>query len=78
MARWQDAPHATVYRLILGRIAGIEESRLVELANGTGVEEIIAAAKKKRTEKSAMTRVDDSDDSNAPDAVCLGAIVLRL
>jgi hypothetical protein len=48
MARWQDAPHATAYRLILGRSAGIEESRLVELANGRGVEEIIAAALKKR------------------------------
>ena len=51
MARWQDTSHAVMYRLILGRIAGIEESRLVELANGTGVEEIIAAATKKRTER---------------------------
>ena len=33
MARWQDASHAIVYRVILGRIAGIEEPRLVELAN---------------------------------------------
>lgn len=48
MARWQDAPHAVAYRVILGRIAGIEEPRLVELANGTGVEEIVAAAVKKR------------------------------
>jgi hypothetical protein len=48
MARWQDAPHAMAYRVILGRIAGIEERRLIELANGTGVEEIIAAAVKKR------------------------------
>jgi len=47
MARWQDAPHALPYRLILGRIGGIEEKRLLELTSSGKVETIITAAVKK-------------------------------
>ncbi len=43
MARWQDRLHADPYRLILGRVAGMDESRIHELIAGGRVEEIIAA-----------------------------------
>ena len=43
MARWKDPDHAWDARMILGRIAGIEEKRLQQLA-ATGVEEIINSA----------------------------------
>lgn len=45
MARWKDRRHAWDARMILGRIAGIEEKRLAELAT-VDVEEIIRAAKR--------------------------------
>ena len=45
MARWQFAGHASVARRLLGRIAGIEETRLDTMIDGQA-ETIIAAAKK--------------------------------
>jgi hypothetical protein len=47
MARWRDAGHASYARMILGRIAGIEEVRLQQLADSGKVEEIINAVKAK-------------------------------
>jgi hypothetical protein len=46
MARWKDRGHAWDARMILGRVAGIEERSLEKLATDN-VEEIISAAKKK-------------------------------
>jgi len=43
MARWRSAGHAAPARLILGRIAGIEESRLTRLVGEGRVDEIVAA-----------------------------------
>jgi hypothetical protein len=49
MARWQDTPHASAYRQILGRIADIDETRLVAMVNdNAAIEEIVSAALKKR------------------------------
>lgn len=45
MARWRDPGHASNVRMILGRIAGIEEVRLQELAVSGKVEEIINAVR---------------------------------
>jgi len=45
MARWQFAGHASVARRLLGRIAGIEETKLDTMIDGQA-EAIIAAAKK--------------------------------
>jgi len=42
MARWRTT-HANAARIILGRMAGIEETRLQQLADAGKVEEIIAA-----------------------------------
>lgn len=44
MARWKDRDHAWDARMILGRIAGIEEKRLEKLATDS-VEEIISRVK---------------------------------
>jgi hypothetical protein len=46
MARWKDRGHAGDARMILGRIAGIEETGLEKLATDN-VEEIIRAVMKK-------------------------------
>lgn len=46
MARWKDRGHAWDARMILGRIAGIEEKSLEKLATDN-VEEIISRVKKK-------------------------------
>ena len=43
MARWRSVGHAGFARLLIGRIAGIEEDRLRELARGDQVEAIISA-----------------------------------
>ena len=45
MARWRDPGHASYARMILGRIAGIEEVRLQELAASGNVDEIISAVR---------------------------------
>ena len=41
MARWRNAGHAYHSRVILGRMAGIEETRLEQLANQGQVDEIL-------------------------------------
>ena len=41
MARWRDARHASDARIILGRIAGIEEKRLIQLVAASEVDEIV-------------------------------------
>jgi hypothetical protein len=46
MARWKNPGHAAYYRVILGRIAGIQEDQIQKLIDSGKVEEIIAAAKK--------------------------------
>jgi len=43
MARWHSSGHAHTARLLLGRIAGIEEARLAKLIAAGNVEEIIKA-----------------------------------
>lgn len=43
MARWRNTGHAFPARMILGRAAGIEEAKLVELANKGQVDTIMAA-----------------------------------
>jgi hypothetical protein len=43
MARWRSSGHAIPARMILGRVAGIEEAKLVELANKGRVDTIVAA-----------------------------------
>jgi hypothetical protein len=43
MARWHSNGHANTARILLGRIAGIEEARLTKLAAAGNVEEIIKA-----------------------------------
>src|SRR5262245_36938974 len=43
MARWKDPNHAWDARMILGRIAGIEEKRLLQLTSSGSAEEIISA-----------------------------------
>jgi HEAT repeat protein len=47
MARWQDSGHAYAYRVLLGRLAGFDETRLKELATAGEVETIIAAAQRR-------------------------------
>lgn len=47
MARWRNPGHASNARVILGRIAGIEEERLQELAASGNVDEIINAVRTK-------------------------------
>jgi hypothetical protein len=47
MARWRDLGHAISYRIILGRIAGIDETHVEKIAEKSDqVEELIAEAKK--------------------------------
>jgi len=48
MARWKDKGHAVAYRIILGRIAGLDEIVSEEMANEGRTEKLIAAAQKKR------------------------------
>lgn len=45
MARWRSAGHAESARLLLGRMAGIEEERLQQLVNTGQVDRIIGAVK---------------------------------
>jgi hypothetical protein len=48
MARWRDPGHAIAYRILLGRIAGMDETQIHEIAKqGDQVEKIISAAQKK-------------------------------
>jgi hypothetical protein len=47
MARWHSTGHAYTPRILLGRIAGIEEERLKKLASSGNAEEIIKAAQAK-------------------------------
>ena len=47
MARWRDRGHASYARVILGRIAGIEEMRLQDLAESGKIDEIINAVRTK-------------------------------
>lgn len=44
MARWHDPGHADAYRVILGRIAGLSESRIRQLIRNGRVDAIVAAA----------------------------------
>ncbi len=46
MAQWQSAGHTHSARVLLGRIAGIKESRLQELVTGGRVEQIIESLKR--------------------------------
>lgn len=48
MARWKDKGHALAYRIVLGRIGGLDEKVSEEMANQGRTEELIAAALKKR------------------------------
>ena len=49
MARWRSPGHAHPARMLLGRIAGIEERRLIELASDNAqVDVIIEAARRKQ------------------------------
>ena len=45
MARWRSPSHADSARLVLGRIGGIEEDRLVQMISTGNVEQIIQASK---------------------------------
>jgi hypothetical protein len=45
MARWRSRGHAGTARILLGRIAGIEEARLQQLVAGGEVEQILNALK---------------------------------
>jgi hypothetical protein len=45
MARWRSRGHADFARILLGRIAGIEETRLQQLVDAGQVDQIIAALK---------------------------------
>lgn len=47
MTRWRNTGHAHDARMILGRVAGIEETRLRKLASEGKVDEIIKAASRK-------------------------------
>ena len=48
MARWRNPGHASNARVILGRIAGIEEERLQQLAASGKVDEIVNASRNKK------------------------------
>jgi hypothetical protein len=45
MARWRSRGHADFARILLGRIAGIEETHLLQLVDAGQVDQIIAALK---------------------------------
>lgn len=47
MARWQDAGHARPYRVLLGRLAGLDDARVNELISAGEVEAIIRAAERR-------------------------------
>ena len=47
MARWKDKGHALAYRIVLGRIGGLDERVSEEMANQGRTEELIAAARKR-------------------------------
>jgi hypothetical protein len=47
MARWRSSGHAANARILLGRIAGIEEKRLMQLAYDNNADEIINAVQKR-------------------------------
>jgi len=47
MAHWRSGGHAASARTILGRIAGIDESRLRQMIAAGEIEQIIDAVKKK-------------------------------
>jgi HEAT repeats len=49
MARWHSRGHADTARLLLGRIAGIEEKRLIGMLQNGEVDRIVEAASQKRT-----------------------------
>lgn len=44
MARWQHSGHAEPYRVLLGRIAGIDEARIQQLIGSGRTNQIVAAA----------------------------------
>jgi hypothetical protein len=46
MARWKEPDHAHDYRVLLGRIAGIDEARIEQLIETGKIDEIIAAAER--------------------------------
>jgi HEAT repeat protein len=46
MARWQNRGHADLYRVLLGRVAGLDAARLNELISAGDVEAIIDAARR--------------------------------
>jgi hypothetical protein len=46
MARWHTLSHAMSARMMLGRIAGIEEQRLIAMANAGEVDAILAALRR--------------------------------
>jgi len=46
MARWRNAGHASNPLMILGRVAGIEENRLIELVTQGNVEKIVSEVNK--------------------------------
>ena len=48
MARWKNKGHAMSYRIVLGRIGGLDEKISDEMANQGRTDELIAAARKKR------------------------------
>ena len=48
MARWRDPNHASDARMILGRIAGIEEGRLGKMVASGSVDEIINAVRTRK------------------------------
>lgn len=48
MARWKDKGHALAYRIVLGRIGGLDEKVSEAMANQGRTEELIAAAQKRR------------------------------
>ncbi|HMF56072.1 MAG TPA: HEAT repeat domain-containing protein [Pyrinomonadaceae bacterium] len=55
MARWRDPGHADSARFMLGRIAGIEETRLQQLVQTGQVEQIISAARGVRWAESSTS-----------------------
>ena len=49
MARWRDAGHAISFRILLGRVAGMDETSLQQMADKNDeVEKIVAAAQKSK------------------------------
>jgi hypothetical protein len=49
MAKWHKSGHAGMYRIILGRIGGIDEARLEEMVEKSDqVDAIVAAARNER------------------------------